>query len=221
MVSRGTEPRSAPRYPRGREEFGRVLAFSDGLFAIAMTLLVVSIAVPTLQHADDVGDMAEALGDLSGNFISFFISFAVIGRYWAAHHQFFAQLRGADGGLIAINLIYLCFVAFLPFPTALLGEYFENPLSIVIYAVNVALISGLEVVEFNHAYRQDLVERSIPPDVYRWGVTASLTPVLFFLLSVPVAFVDTSLAAACWFLTVPFGLYLNHRAPARADELLG
>jgi TMEM175 potassium channel family protein len=52
-------------------------------------------------------------------------------------------------------------------------------------------------------------------------VTASLTPVLFFLLSVPVAFVDTSLAAACWFLTVPFGLYLNHRAPARANELLG
>jgi uncharacterized membrane protein len=221
MASRSSEARPAPQYPRGKEEFGRVLAFSDGLFAIAMTLLVVGIAVPTLQHADDVGDMAEALGDLSGNFISFFISFAVIGRYWAAHHQFFSQLRGADGGLIAINLIYLCFIAFLPFPTALLGEYFENPLSIVIYAVNVGAISALEVVEFRHAYRHDLIERPIPPDVYRWGVRASLSPVAFFVLSVPVAFVDTGFAAGCWFLTVPFGLALNRRKPAGADELLG
>jgi uncharacterized membrane protein len=220
MASRDSEARPAPRYPRGREEFGRVLAFSDGLFAIAMTLLVVGIAVPTLQHADDVGDMAEALGDLSGNVLSFFISFAVIGRYWAAHHQFFSQLRGIDGGLIAINLIYLCFVAFLPFPTALLGEYFENPLSIVLYALNVALISGLEVVEFRHAHRHDLIERRIPPDVYRWGVRASLSPVLFFVLSVPVAFVDTGLAAGCWFLTVPFGFALDRRKPAGADELL-
>jgi len=215
------DARPAPRYPRGREEFVRLLTFSDGLFAIAMTLLVVGIAVPTLQQGDDVAELADALGALGGNFLSFFISFAVIGRYWAAHHQFFALLRGADGGLVAINLVYLCFVAFLPFPTALLGEYFENPLAVVIYAVNVAVISGLEVVEFRHAYRHDLLDRKISPEVFSWGVRASLTPVLFFLLSVPIAFIDTSVAALTWLLVVPFGAAVDRRKPRGADELRG
>jgi uncharacterized membrane protein len=137
-----------------------VLAFSDGLFAIAMTLLVVAIGVPTLSDGDSVHELAEALNDLSPELISFFISFAVIGRYWAAHHLFFAQLARMDRGLIGLNLVYLAFVAFLPFPTALLGEYFDNPLSVVIYAVNVALVSGMEVVLFRHAHRAGLSRRS-------------------------------------------------------------
>ena len=66
----------------------------------------------------------------------------MIGRYWAAHHQFFARLARIDNGMIAINLVYLAFIAFLPFPTGLLGEYFENPLSVALYAVVVAIVSG-------------------------------------------------------------------------------
>ena len=129
-----------------------MLAFSDGVFAIAMTLLVVGIAVPTLSDGDSIDELADALNDLAPNFISFFISFGVIGRYWIAHHQFFAMLARADGRLVGINLLYLAFVAFLPFPTALLGTYFENPLSVSLYAVMVAIISGLEVVLFRHAH---------------------------------------------------------------------
>ena len=207
-------------FPRGSEEFDRVLAFSDGLFAIAMTLLVVSLAVPTLQDTSDVGELADALDDLIPNFVSFFISFAVIGRYWAAHHQFFARLRAVDYGLIAINLVYLCFVAFLPFPTALLGEYFDNPLSIALYAVAVALVSGLEVVEFRHAHRHELLGRPMPEDVYRYGVLLSLSPVFFFLLSIPLAFVSTSLAVAFWFVGVPAQLIYNRWKPENADEYL-
>ncbi len=195
-----------------------MLAFSDGLFAIAMTLLVVGIAVPMLQQGDDVAELADALDDLSGNFVSFFISFAVIGRYWAAHHQLFALLRAIDTRLIAINLVYLCFIAFLPFPTALLGEYFENPLSVVIYAVNVALVSGLEVVQFRHAYRRDLLERPMPEDVYRWGVVQSLSPVVFFLLSVPVAFVNTVIAVGMWYLVVPFAALSSRWQPEGVDD---
>jgi uncharacterized membrane protein len=149
-------------YERGSEEFSRVLAFSDGVFAIAMTLLVVGIAVPTIQDTDDVGELADALNDLIPNFVSFFISFAVIGRYWAAHQQSFSNLAAVDRGLIGINLIYLAFVAFLPFPTALLGSFFENPLSIVMYASTVAIVSGMEVVEFRHAFRNRLLRGSSP-----------------------------------------------------------
>jgi uncharacterized membrane protein len=208
-------------YQRGREEYGRVLAFTDGLFAIAMTLLVVGIAVPTLKDADSVSQLADALNDLIPNFVSFFISFAVIGRYWVAHHQQFGMLRAMDRGLIGINLLYLAFIAFLPFPTALLGEYFDNPLSIVLYAVNVGTISALEVVMFRHSYRHDLLDREIPEDVYRYGVMASLSPVAFFAISIPVAFaLSSGWAAAVWALTVPWQTVTTRWKPEGTDELL-
>jgi uncharacterized membrane protein len=198
-----------------------VLAFSDGLFAIAMTLLVVAIGIPTVSDGDSVHELAEALNDLSPELISFFISFAVIGRYWAAHHLFFAQLARMDRGLIGLNLVYLAFVAFLPFPTALLGEYFDNPLSVVIYAVNVALVSGLEVVLFRHAYRAGLMSKKLSPEVYRWGAAMSLSPVVFFVLSVPIAFLGTGWAIAVWLLAAPVGVIANRRwAPEGADDLL-
>jgi uncharacterized membrane protein len=209
------------RYGRDSVEFSRVLAFSDGLFAIAMTLLVVSITVPHLAHEDNVHDLADALNDLSPAFISFFISFAVIGRYWLAHHQFISLLDAMDQAFVGINLIYLAFIAFLPFPTALLGELFSNPLSVAIYAVNVGIVSGMEVVLFRHAYRRNLLRRRPSPKVYRFGVVASLSPVLFFAISIPFAFVSTTLAVCIWFLTAPFGILLERQAPEGSELLYG
>lgn len=197
-----------------------MLAFSDGMFAIAMTLLVVGIAIPAISDGDSVDELADAINDLSSSFISFFISFAVIGRYWIAHHQFFSLLSRIDQGLLGINLAYLAFVAFLPFPTALLGRYFENPLSVAIYAGAVAIVSAMEVVQFRHAYRHRLLAHPLRPEVYRWGAMMSLSPVIFFVASMPVAFLNTSLAVATWFLAVPFQAVANRWRPDGADELL-
>jgi uncharacterized membrane protein len=209
------------RYDRDSAEFARVLAFSDGLFAIAMTLLIVSVTVPAISDHDSISEMADGLNDRLPDFTSFFISFAVIGRYWLAHHRFISLLRAIDQPLINLNLIYLAFIAFLPFPTALLGEYFENPLSIVIYAVSVGVVSGWEVVLFRRAYRDGLFAKPISPEVYRFGVTASLLPVLFFAISIPIAFVSTTVAAASWFLVIPAGVWIERRAPEGTQELLG
>jgi len=210
--------RHSVRYERGEEEFGRVLSFSDGLFAIAMTLLVVGIVVPKLTDGDSVGDLATALNDLIPNFVSFFISFAVIGRYWLAHHEFIARLSAMDNGLISLNLVYLGFIAFLPFPTALLGNYFENPLSVATYAVAVAAVSGMEVVLFRHAHRRGLMRKGMPEEVFRYGAAASLAPVLFFLLSIPIAFFHTGLAVASWYLVIPFEFLVVDRFKPEAAE---
>ena len=212
----------APRRTYGRDsvEFARVLTFTDGLFAIAMTLLVVDIAVPALKDGASVHELANALNDDVTKFTSFFISFAVIGRYWMAHHTYFSALARIDRALIGLNLVYLGFIAFLPFPTALLGEYFENPLSITIYAVNVAIVSGMEVVLFSYAYRHDFLERKLPRDVFRFGAAMSLAPVVFFLLSIPVAFISTPLAACMWFLGIPLAAIADRWKPEGADELL-
>lgn len=185
-----------------------------------MTLLVVSITVPHISNGDSVHDLASALDDLSAAFVSFFISFAVIGRYWLAHHQFISLMEAMDSAIIGLNLVYLAFIAFLPFPTALLGEYFSNPLSVVIYAVAVAIVSGMEVVLFRHAYRAGLLRRQPSRAVYRFGILVSFAPVVFFLVSIPFAFVSTTLAVCIWFLTAPFGALAERWAPEGTDELL-
>ncbi len=197
-----------------------MLTFSDGVFAIAMTLLVVGITVPTLSDADSAGELFGSLDDLAPSFISFFVSFAVIGRYWVAHHAFFALLRAIDRRVMGINLVYLAFIAFLPFPTALLGNYFENPASVVIYAVTVAIVSSLEVVLFRRAVRDGLLERRPPDDVVRWGTIVSLSPVALFIVSLPIAFLSTTVAVCTWFLVAPAQLVTNRWKPAGADELL-
>ena len=205
-------------YPRGTDEFSRVLAFSDGLFAISMTLLVVGIDIPDLNDADSVRELANALNDDVASFTSFVISFLVVGRYWRAHHASFSRLAAMNDRLIEINLLYLLFIAFLPFPTGLLGNYFENPLSVAVYAVVVAIVSGMEVVMFSYAQRHGLLNVSVPAAVYRWGTMLSLSPVMFFIVSIPVAFVNTTVAVVLWFGTIPFGLFVARYKPEGADE---
>ena len=165
--------------------------------------------------------MLDSLADKHPQIISYAISFAVIGRYWLAHHQFFSRLRALDGGLIAINLVCLAVIAFLPFPTDVLGNYFENPVAVALYAVTVAAISALEVAMFNRAHNQDLLDPRLTESVFRWSRAAAMAPVIFFLVSVPVAFVSSGLAALCWFGGIPYQVfYLDRRKPADADELL-
>ena len=211
----------AKRYERGTEEFSRTLALSDGVFAIAMTLLVITIALPSISDAGDAGELLDALNDQSESVISFFISFAVIARYWTAHQAQFSMLARMDRGFVGLNLVYLAFIAFLPFPTDLLGNYFENPISITVYAINVAIISGMEVVLFRRAHRAGLFSNELPEDVYRWGARSSTSPVAFFLLSIPIAFLSTTVAVVFWFATIPFGLLvLERNKPPEADDYL-
>jgi uncharacterized membrane protein len=208
-------------YPRGEEEFGRVLSFSDGVYAIAITLLVLSIDVPSLSHADNAHELLAAIGHRHPQIISYLISFAVIGRYWLAHHQFFSRLRALDGGLIAWNLASLAVIAFLPFPTDILGNYFENPVAVSLYAITVALISGLEVIMFNRAHQRDLLDPKITEEVFRWSRAAALTPVVFFAVSVPFAFISSGLACLFWFGGIPYQtFYLNRRKPVGAERSL-
>jgi len=217
---KGRHPRRG-WYQRGEEEFSRVLAFSDGVYAIAMTLLVVGIGLPALTNESDQGELLRDLGDLAPEAFSFFLSFAVIGRYWLAHHEFFARLGAVNTGFIRLHLLYLGFVAFLPFPTDLLGNYFENAVAAALYALAVAIVSGLEVVLFRYACRHGLLLRELPDPVYRWVLLASSAPVIFFLVSIPVAFVSTVAAVVCWFLFVPFQmLVVRPRKPAGADEVI-
>jgi uncharacterized membrane protein len=110
----------------------RVELFSDAVFAIAITLLIVDIKVP------DVTSSAQLLNSLSRlwpHFLSYFISFLIIAMQWVDHHEMFEHIEECDRGLLWLNMLFLMCIAFLPFPTALVGSYPNERVAVLIYSV--------------------------------------------------------------------------------------
>jgi len=168
-------------------------AFSDGLFSIAATLLVLSIDVPHVPESDLNG----ALDRLLPSLLAYFISFAVVGLFWLRHHEFFGRLQASDSRLAAINLVFLSFIALLPVPTELLGQYDNSAAPVVIYAVFILVLSALLRALFHHARTAHLLApgQVAPADnVGAAGVWAA------FGLSIPLAFVEPDLGMYCWIL---------------------
>jgi uncharacterized membrane protein len=199
--------------PSERDDFGRVMSFTDAVFAIAMTLLVVEVGVPeTIGGApDDPGALLDAFADKGPLIFAFFLGCYIIGFYWAAHHRFMSWLDAVDRGFVLLTVVYLAFVALLPFPTGVLGEFGENPVAVIAYAVNMGAVSSMETVLFSHARRRRL---------FRWALGSSLLPVVAFALSIPVAFAVPWLAIAMWLLALPLQLVWTRYRPAATGRYL-
>jgi uncharacterized membrane protein len=179
-----------------RRGFERTIAFSDGVFAIAITLLVLSIDVPKLGHGERLD---HALSNLSDNIVSYFIGFAVIGLFWVGHHYFFGSLRGFDGRLLWLNLLYLSFIGLLPFTTALLGDYGNDPSALTAYAINVGLAGLADALMMVVAVRANLLEPT-KQAIGRQMIVRNLIPSAVFFASIPLAYIDTDVAKYSWLL---------------------
>ena len=121
---------------------GRTLALSDGIFAIAMTLLAFQIQVPNLT-GNEVHHLSRALGDLGDRYYVFALTFSVIGLFWLAHHRLFNQVERADEPLMLLNLLLLMTIAFLPFSSSVLGRYGGERVAVIFYASSLAVTGTL------------------------------------------------------------------------------
>lgn len=200
-------------------EFDRVSFFTDAVYAIAMTLLVVELHVPEIARPADPSALRAAVLAEGWAIVGFFIGFVVLGRYWLAHHHFFANLRSIDRSMISVNLVYLAFVAFTPFPTGLISRYEDKPDVFVLFALTMVMISGLEVVLFHMAVRRGHLRLALSPALERFGYLASGIPVVMMALSIPLAYVSTTLALLSWLLMIPAGWLIHRFAPADARHL--
>lgn len=116
---------------------GRLEAFSDGVFAIVITLLILDIKIPDVQPAA----LPAALVNLVPQLLTYVMSFFIVGLYWHLHHQVATQIKLIDGAFIWLNLVWLLFVSVLPFPTALLSRYPLQPIPLAIYGINLILVN--------------------------------------------------------------------------------
>ncbi len=171
--------------------YERTVAFSDGVFAIAITLLVLGIEVPHVPAAQ----LTDAIGELGPSILSYFIGFAVIGLFWMEHHRFFEELSSFDARLVRLNLVYLSLIAVMPFTTGLLGSYGSEPLAVTTYAADVAGTALAELAMTMLAVHTGLLVADARRG--RDRLVMGLVVPLVFCVSIPIAYVDAS--AAKWF----------------------
>ncbi len=184
---------AAKRREGNEIEFSRIVAFSDGVFSIAITLLVLNLLIePGIAHKD----LADEIWAQRENLLAYGISFAVIGRFWLVHHRFFGEVTAFDSKLIALNMLYLGWIVLIPFSSSLLGDYGGMTISVVIYAVNLSVVVLIGLWMAADAHRAGLT--STDEEHFREGWIRSTYIASVFLLSIPVAVLAPTVAQLMW-----------------------
>lgn len=205
MVTADAEtPRDLYRRVLGQgSSLERTAAFSDAIFAIAMTLLVLDVKVPDV----DGPLSASALLGVLPEYLTFVLSFVVIGIVWMSHHRKFRVIRRHDQPLLRLNLLVLLFVASLPFPTALLGRHGDERMPVIVYAVSIALVGLSMALLWWYACRRGLVDEEVTRALARRVALVTLIIPAAFLVSIPVTLMAGATAGEItWALSAP--LYL-------------
>jgi len=202
----------------------RIEALGDGVFAIAMTLLILEIRVPVVHGDAAGGELFRAIAGLWPKFMCYFISFATLGVYWVAHHLHFATIKRADRVLMWINILFLLVVCLVPFSTALIGEYVRQPLPTILYGLNMIAASLVLQLHWSYATRGNrLVNPDTDPRLVRAVTHVILMGPVVYLVAIGLAFIHTGLSIALYMLVnllyiLPGSVHLHLRAPARSGN---
>src|SRR5215216_6144955 len=185
-----------PKHKESRINFQieRFSFFSDGIFAISITLLIIEIKVPVLTHPTNES-LWHSLSEMSLKFLDFLISFAIVGHYWSVHHRIFGYIKKYNTSLLWINLAFLFSVVLLPFSSALMGEYSSELDLWLPYAVYVANICLTAIMNcwlwlYMSNAKKDLLTHTISNARIRLGLYRSLVIPIGFLISFAVFFVS-------------------------------
>ncbi len=177
----------------------RLILFSDAVFAIAITLLVIEIRVPELPK-DGLTDqqLQEALGHLIPKFVGFLISFLIIGLYWTIHHRMFGFVVNYTRKMLWINMIFLLAVVMMPFSTGFYSEYILRLLKtpVIIYAANIIFLGLMNFVLWKYITKpgRNLTEGLSPDEERYFSFRAIAVPCVFILTAMLYLFVNPKLA---------------------------
>jgi uncharacterized membrane protein len=154
---------------RGEVDTSRLEAFSDGVFAIAITLLIIGVGIKA-----EGGSLAYRLAEQWPSYVSYVVSFAIIGIVWLHHHEMFRYIRAADHGLVLFNLAMLLGVCFIPFPTKVMADelvsssFADQRTAVIFYGLTIIAVSlTLNTLWIWATYRRRLIEPTVPQVLVR------------------------------------------------------
>jgi uncharacterized membrane protein len=187
----------------------RLEAFSDGVFAVVITILALELKIPEIEIDGHLNHhLIESLSKLGPVFFSYFFSFAIIAMYWVSHHAFYAfYVKVVDRWLNLINLLYLSVLCVIPFSAHLLGTYFNSPIAVIIYGVNVTALSAVTLLQFLYLIRsKNLEKNTIDARTQKQGLLRVLLTPLFSVIGILVSFINPYLALFCFGFPILFNL---------------
>jgi len=199
---------------RDRWDTGRIEAFSDGIFSVAATLLVLEISVPQA----DFDHLWRGIGDQWPSYLAYATSFLTVGGIWLTHHAIFRSLRFADAIVTRLNLILLMAVAFLPFPTKLVAEAIDSHdaerAAVIFYGATLLVISVLVTALVRYAGSQpELIEEEGRDDAV--ALAAGARPALgLYVVVLALAFIAPKVAAF-GFLAIALFMIMRARGKPR------
>src|SRR5258708_791095 len=186
----------------------RLEALSDGVFAIAMTLLIFNVTVPILSGTVSDYALSKEIYKRIPVFVSYFVSFAVLATFWISHNFFYSSFtKTVNRKLVLLNMLYLAFLAFIPFTTRLLGEYYNLKTAVVLYGLNVFAIGIIASSVLHYAIYSDEIDTShiTSRQLNHTRVRSLLTPVCT-LLGIISAYFNTPIALFLFAFPILFNL---------------
>ena len=172
----------------------RLFAFSDGVFAITITLLVLEIKVPEISKELVSAELWTHLVHLLPHIVSHIISFFVLGIFWVAHHNMFAHIKKHDHFLLWLNLLFLLCVASIPFPTGLLGTYPNERISIMVYSGVLAVTGIFLDIIWWYVTTYGLVDGETDPEFVRFVHKHIWKAPIMYILAFLISFLSLNLA---------------------------
>lgn len=217
----------APKQTQARNEVStsRLETLTDGIFAIAMTILVFGLVVPDVPAAQLPGGLLDALGKLWPNALSFVVSFVILGVYWVATHTEFQYIRRADHMLIWLNIFFLLGISLVPFSATLLGRYPDQQIAVVLYGSNLLFCLVFHYGMWRHATRGNhLVDADLDPGIIRFGAFLAAFPAIGYALAIGVSFINPLMSIALYALVpIPYVFGLFYRriniVPGPSDKI--
>lgn len=199
-----------PELPGESEETDRLPALSDGVVAIAITLLVLEITVPEVPPGSPGTLLLQRMGDQFHQYLGYVLSFLTIGFYWVLHRRTFVYIERHSRGVVFLNLLFLLLVAFVPYATSVFTSYPGRVgvafLSVVLSTTGVSL-----ALLWAYASRRDLVAEGLGSRTVRIQAARFFASPVVFALAALVAVVDARLAVLTWFLLLPINGALQSR----------
>jgi uncharacterized membrane protein len=203
------------RFADGELRLNRIEALSDGVFAIVATLLVLELTVPALREPASAPELGHHLRALFPKLLSWLISFIIICKFWLNHHHILGLARHANYAMVWLNSLFLMSQSFIPFPTALMGEYPANPLAVSLFGLVMAsttlLFIALNAYIVRHLIQPDLAEAHDPHYIRK-----SFVGPLSYLVGAGAAWLDVRLGFLAYLITPLFYI-----VPPRAGRSFG
>ena len=182
----------------------RLISFSDGVFAIAVTLLVFNLKVPQVPAADIHQALPLMIRAMLPNFTTYVLSFLLIAVYWTFHHRLLNLVTHLNTPFLWMNIWYLLLISFIPFPAALYGSYPHEIFSFIFYLVSMIMVTSMSMLMLGYAsYKSRLISKDLPIAMVKYLFFRQFTTVFVFLLSIPIALYQLRWAVDFMFILFP------------------